>query len=184
MAEETERFRRLVHVATQLNSTLNLDELLQLIMAAAAELVNAETSSLLLVDDETDELVFEVVAGGPVAELAKRRFPKGEGIAGWAVEHQEPVVVNDTSTDSRFYQDIGQSTGFQTRSLLAVPLVVKDRSIGVIEVVNKVGDEAFSDVDLDVAQALASFAAVAIDNASLYAKLAEAVITARLSYRL
>jgi GAF domain-containing protein len=79
---------------------------------------------------------------------------------------------------------VGTSTGFQTRNLVAVPLLVKDKAIGVVEVINKIGDQGFTPLDLDIAQALASFAAVAIDNASLYARLADAVVAARLSYRL
>ena len=177
-------FRKLVQVATKLNSTLNLDELLQLIMTSAADLLAAETSSLLLVDEKTSELVFEVVAGGPAQELAGMRVPSGQGIAGWALERREPVVVDDPANDSRFYREVGTSTGFETRNLVAVPLLVKDKAIGVVEVINKIGDQGFTPLDLDIAQALASFAAVAIDNASLYARLADAVVAARLSYRL
>ena len=177
-------FRRLVQVATKLSSTLNLDELLQLIMTSAAELLGAETSSLLLLDEQTGELVFEVVAGGPAQDLAGTRVPSGQGIAGWALERREPVVVEDPANDTRFYRDVGRSTGFETRNLVAVPLLVKDKAVGVIEVINKHGGGGFTPLDIDIAQALASFAAVAIDNASLYARLADAVVTARLSYRL
>jgi len=178
------KFRRLVQVATKLSSTLNLDELLQMIMTSAAELLGAETSSLLLVDEQTGELVFEVVAGGPAVDLAGMRVPGGQGIAGWALEHREAALVADPATDSRFFSEVGTSTGFVTRNLVAVPLLVKDKAIGVVEVINKLGDEGFNPLDVEIAQALASFAAVAIDNASLYARLADAVVTARLSYRL
>lgn len=184
LEEETGRFKRLIHVATQLSSTLNLQDLLHLVMTSAAELLGAETTSLLLLDEETQELVFEVVAGGPASHLAKRRLPRGEGIAGWALDRREPVLVEDPRVDQRFSPQIEELTGFKTHNLLAVPLLVKERAIGVIEVLNKLSDSGFDSLDLEVAQALASFAAVAIDNASLYARLADAVVTARLSYRL
>jgi GAF domain-containing protein len=184
LEEETGRFKRLVHVATQLNSTLNLGDLLQLIMTSAAQLLGAETASLLLLDEETHELVFEVVVGGPASHLAKHRLSRGEGIAGWALDRREPVLVEDPRQDQRFSSQIEELTGFKTRNLLAVPLLVKERAIGVIEVLNKVADSGFDTVDLEVAQVLASFAAVAIDNASLYARLADAVVAARMSYRL
>jgi GAF domain-containing protein len=184
LEDEAGRFRRLVQVATQLSSTLNLETLLQLIMTSAAELLDAETSSLLLVDEQTDDLVFEVVAGGPAEDLSKRRVPRGEGIAGWVVAENRQIIIDDASSDSRIYRDVGQSTGFTTRNLVAVPLVAKDRTLGVVEVLNKHGDERFDDTDVEVAEALASLAAVAIENAFLYSKLTDAVVEARLSYRL
>lgn len=177
-------FRRLLEIATKLNSTLNLDDLLQLIMRSAAELLGAETSSLLLLDETTNELVFEVVAGGPAADLAKRRIPSGEGIAGWALSQRVPVTIDSPSSDSRFYREIEETTAFETRNLVAVPLLARDRAIGVIEVLNKGGGGGFTPSDLEVAGALASLAAIAIDNASMYSRLADAVVTARLSYRL
>ena len=176
--------KRLVEIATQLSSTLNLQELLQLIMASAAELLDAEASSLLLLDDETNELWFEVATGGTAENVVKRRMPATEGIAGWALQHREAVVLDDPSSDSRFYSDVGAAIGFETDNLVALPLLVKDRAIGVVEVINKRKAAGFSEVDLDIATALASLAAIALDNASMYARLADAVVAARMSYRL
>ncbi|MEA2589562.1 MAG: hypothetical protein QOH66_2489 [Actinomycetota bacterium] len=184
LEEETGRFKSLIRLAIQLNSTLNLEDLLQLVMSSAAQLLRAETASLLLLDEEAQEMVFEVVAGGPASHLAKHRLPRSEGIAGWALDRREPVLVEDPRQDQRFSTQIEEFTGFRTRNLVAVPLLVKERAIGVVEVLNKLGDSGFTPIDLEVAQALASFAAVAIDNASLYARLADAVVMARLSYRL
>ncbi len=184
LADETAMRQLLVQVATSLSSTLNIDQLLQLVMDTATDLLNAETSSLLLVDQETGELVIEVATGDVATDVVKRRVPPGKGIAGWALERRQPLVIDDPASDERFYHDVGDAVGFETRNLLAVPLTVKDRPIGVVEVINKRDEAAFGDRDVEVAAAVASLAAVALDNATLYARLADAVVTARMSYRL
>lgn len=182
--EEVATRNRLIAVTTQLNSTLNLNDLLQLIMDSATELLHAETSSLMLVDEETHELTFEVATGKPGEEVVKYRVPPGQGIAGWVVQQSAPLIVNDPRSDPRFYGQIDTSIGFETRSILAAPLKVKDRIIGVVEVINRRDADGFSESDLDLAMALTNQASVAIDNARMYAKLADAVVTSRLSFRL
>jgi sigma-B regulation protein RsbU (phosphoserine phosphatase) len=182
--EEVGTLNQLIQVTTMLNSTLNLNELLQLIMTSAADLLKAETSSLMLVDEDTNELTFEVATGEPGAEVIKYRVPPGQGIAGWVVQHAEPVIISHPAEDPRFYGQLDKSTGFETRNLLAVPLQVKDRVIGVVEVINKKDAAGFSDKDLELAIALTNQASVAIDNTRMYARLADAVVTSRLSYRL
>jgi GAF domain-containing protein len=178
-------FARIIEITAALNSTLKLETLLDLVMSSAAELLEAESSSLLLVDEETGELVFAVLSLDDEEHLGGRRVPPGEGIAGWVVEHREPVVVADPSADPRFYAGIDEATSVRTRSLLAVPLEVRGRVIGVVEIINKRGDDArFTDDDVSLAEAFAHQAAIAIDNARLYAHLADAVVTARISYRL
>jgi GAF domain-containing protein len=99
------------------------------------------------------------------------------------VENGEPTVVNSPRDDPRFYGDIDAKSGFETKSILAVPMRTKERVIGVIEVINK-RNGGFEDDDVKLTTALAGQAATAIDNARLYAKLADAVLTSRLSYRL
>lgn len=181
---ETRRRKQLIDVAVQLNSTLNVQELLRLIMTSAAELLDAETSSLLLVDEETDELIIEVATGAIGGQVVQRRVPAGAGIAGWTLAHRQPAVIDDPATDDRFYQDVSAAVGFETDNMLAVPLLVKDRAIGVVEVINKRGEGGFTDQDVELATAMASLAAIAVDNASMYAQLADAVVAARMSYRL
>jgi GAF domain-containing protein len=180
---EVGRLNRLVEIAALLNSTLNLDELLELIMTSAAEVLGAETSSLLLLDEDKGELTVEIATGAPGREVMKERVPAGSGIAGWVVEKGEPLVVERPQEDPRFYSEIDQKSGFETRNLLAVPLRTKERVIGAVEVLNKLDGE-FDEDDLTIATALANQAATAIDNARLYARLADAVVTSRLSYRL
>lgn len=184
LAEERRARQALVETSVRLNSLLNLPELLQTIMASATDLLGAETSSLMLLDEETNELTFEVATGEAGQEVKQLRVPADQGIAGWVLQHKEPAVVDDVATDSRFYGQIDQSSGFQTRSMLAVPLMIRDHTIGVVEVINKQGDRQFGDRDQDIATALAAQAAVAIDNARLYQKLADALVESRMSYRL
>lgn len=184
LAEERRARQALVETSVRLNSLLNLPELLQTIMASATDLLGAETSSLMLLDEETNELTFEVATGEAGQEVKQLRVPADQGIAGWVLQHKAPAVVGDVATDPRFYGRIDQSSGFQTRSMLAVPLMIRDHTIGVVEVINKQGDQPFGDRDQDIATALAAQAAVAIDNARLYQKLADALVESRMSYRL
>jgi GAF domain-containing protein len=173
----------LVETSVRLNSLLNLPELLDAILESATGLLDAETSSLLLLDEETNELVFEV-ATGESEGLREMRIPATQGIAGWVLQHDEPVIVGDVSTDQRFYSTVDQSSGFTTRSMLAVPLKIREHKIGVVEVINKNGEPGFNDRDREIATAFAAQAAIAIDNARLYRQLADAVVESRLSYRL
>jgi GAF domain-containing protein len=175
---------RLIEITASLNSTLRLEELLDLVMKSAADLLEGESASLLLVDEETGDLVFQVATRAGDERIAGTVVPAGQGIAGWVVEHAEPAIVASPREDPRFYGGIDESSEFQTRNLVAVPLKVKDRVIGVVEVLNKREGRDFDDKDLEIALALTNQAAIAVDNARLYARLADAVVTARMSYRL
>lgn len=181
MPESEAKLKRLVAVASQLSSTLNVEELLQLIMSSAAELLEARSGSLLLLDDETGELVFRVASAEP--ELVGQRMPADKGVAGQALRDGRPVVVQDAAQDSRVHREVDEAMGTTTESLLAVPLTMGGKSLGGIEVMNK-QTGAFSAEDEELAVALASLAAVAIENAGMYARLADAVVAARMSYRL
>ncbi len=181
--EEVGRLNRLVEITGLLNSTLKLEDLLGLIMSSATELLDAETSSLFLLDETSGELTAEIATGEPGQAVAKQRVPAGSGVAGWVVANGEPAVVDDPRNDPRFYSDIDAKTGFETRNILAVPMQTKERVIGAIEVLNR-RSGSFGERDLQMASALAGQAAIAIDNARLYARLADAVVTSRMSYRL
>jgi len=181
--DEVAALKRIIEITGALNSTLNVDELLEMIMKSASELLNAETSSLLLLDEESGDLVIHVATGEPGERVERRHVPPGKGIAGAVLESGEPTVISDAKTDERFYGVMDQPTGFETKNMLALPLKVRDQSIGVVEVINK-RDGEWTDDDKDLAGALANQAAIAIDNARLYAKLADAVVTSRMSYRL
>jgi GAF domain-containing protein len=181
LAEERRARQALVETSVQLNSMLNLPELLRAIVGSASELLQSETGSLMMLDKERNELAFEVVSGEELKEL---RVPADQGIAGWVIQHGEPAIVDDVPNDPRFYDQIDRSSGFTTRSMLAVPLKLRDRTIGVIELMNKQGGPGFTERDQELATALAAQAAVAIENARLYRTLADAVVAARISYKL
>jgi GAF domain-containing protein len=183
--EQERRARKaLVEASVRLNSLLSLPELLEAIMQTASEMMEAETSSILVLDEARQELVFAVATGDPGQNLGELRVPADQGIAGWVLKNGRAVIVNDVKKDRRFYAQIDRGSGFSTRSILAVPLSNRDRAIGVVEVINKKGGPGFTARDEETATALAAQAAVAIENARLYQKLADAVVESRMSYRL
>jgi GAF domain-containing protein len=181
--DEVAALKRIIEITGLLNTTLDLDELLQKIMTSAAELLDAETSSLLLVDEESGDLDITTATGESGEQITRRKVPAHQGIAGWVVDNGESAVVESPKDDPRFYAVMDQAIQFETRNLIAVPMKVREQTIGVVEVINK-KDGSFTDTDAELAQALANQAAIAIDNARLYAKLADAVVTSRMSYRL
>jgi GAF domain-containing protein len=181
--DEVAALKRIIEITGLLNSTLDLEELLQRIMSSAAELLDAETSSLLLVDEETGDLNVNTATGESGKQITRRQVPAHQGIAGWVVDNGEAAVVDSPKDDPRFYAVMDQAIQFETRNMVAVPMRVRDETIGVVEVINK-RNGSFSEMDAELAQALANQAAIAIDNARLYAKLADAVVTSRMSYRL
>ena len=130
LAAEKEARQALIETSVRLNSLLNLPELLHEIMESATDLLDAETSSLMLLDETTNELAFEVATGESGENLREMRVPADRGIAGWVMQRGETAVVDDVATDPRFYGQIDQSSGFKTRSMLAIPLTIRDRPIG------------------------------------------------------
>lgn len=172
---------RLVELAVELASTLDLDELLERIMRATSELLDARSASLLLHEADDDTLRFAASTADP--GLIGHRIPSTAGVAGECFTSGKPVVVHDAVADGRVFREVDETAGTRTESMLAVPLVARERAIGVLEAVNK-RDGAFDDEDVRVAEAFAGLAAIAVDNAALYSRLADSVVTARLSYRL
>ncbi len=155
-----------------LAAELQLQPLLEEILRSALQLVEASAASLILLDPETDELVFWVIEGGGV-ELLERRLKKDQGIAGWVVSHGESLVVNDVSQDERFPGGIEENLGFRSAPLICVPLRYQGRAIGALEVLNKHSGEDFDEDDVDLLTTLASQSATAIENARLYQSLWE-----------
>ena len=153
----------------QLTSTLELEPLLQNILENAVNILNCEAGSLFLVDEQTDDLVFKVTVGPPSsAELIGQHVPAGSGIVGRAAQAREPVVENQAQTSPVHFASTDQQTGFTSKSLLAVPLLYKDRVIGVIEVINRKDGLPFVEDDKTLLSAFAGQAAVGIENARLF----------------
>lgn len=164
-------------VSKTLTSSLGLNDILSKIMKKTKEMTKAEVWSILLVDEETGELVFEKTVGKKAKEIQKFRLKMGEGIAGWVAQEGIPVVVPDVSKDERFFGKIDEAIHFKTKSLMCVPIKSKDQVIGVLEVVNKTTGEPFTKEDLELLMRLVDQTAIAIERASLYQKMAELAIT-------
>jgi HD-GYP domain-containing protein (c-di-GMP phosphodiesterase class II) len=157
----------LFEIARTLSSTLDLDALLKKIGQAAEKLTNAEASSILLLDEDRKHLYFKVATGEKGGAVKRLTVPVGKGLAGWVAEQWKPVIVNDTARDDRFMKDMDKATGFVTRSILAVPVMLGGDLIGVCEAINKKGRGEFDAADRNILQNLANFAAVSIVNARL-----------------
>jgi K+-sensing histidine kinase KdpD len=165
--EQLARLERIIEISRVLNSKLELQPLLQDIISAATELTGTEASSVLLVDSKSGDLFFEAATGIKRYEVERVAVPR-ESIAGWIVENDSHLVIDDVTNDPRWSQKVDNETGFVTRSILGAPLSVKDKVIGAIEVLNKKNKLPFSEDDLNTLTTLASQAAVAIENARLF----------------
>ena len=122
----------------QINSTLKQDLLLTRIMEATRQVVNSEASSLMMLDGPTQELTIHIPTGPVKGEISGKKVPPGQGIAGWVTLHNQPLILEDAKNDPRHYTGIDTESGFETRSLICVPLKNSDGEvIGVMEALNK-----------------------------------------------
>jgi diguanylate cyclase (GGDEF)-like protein len=160
-----------------LTSSLQLDQVLRTIMEKLDEFLQPDTWSLLLMDQPKQELYFELAIGKNAQALKDMRIKVGEGIAGWVAQTQQAVIVSDVSTDTRFLAQMDEKTKTETRSIVAVPVRFRENCLGVIELINCVGVEGFNDRDLALLEALADFAAIALENARHVQKIQELTIT-------
>ena len=160
-----------------LTSTLQLDQVLQTIMEKIEEFLHPDTWSLLLVDEAKKELYFELAIGKGAPALKDVRIKLGQGIAGWVAEQGQVVIVPDVTKDTRFFSKVDEKTQTETRSIVAVPVRFRDTCLGVIELVNCVGPNGFDDRDLTLLEALADFAAIALENARHVQRIHELTIT-------
>jgi diguanylate cyclase (GGDEF)-like protein len=163
-------------VAKALTSSLDLDSILQTIMDKMAEYFRPDTWSLLMVDEEQDELYFAIAVGTASEALKDVRLKVGEGIAGWVAKHGERLIVPNVMTDPRFSKRIDEMTQLETQSIICIPLRAKHRVLGVIQLVN-VDMDGFGDAELFFLQALSDYAAIAIENARAVEKIQELTIT-------
>src|SRR5881392_3393773 len=138
-------------------------ELLQSIVDVARGIFGARASSVFLFDEEADELVFEAVAGEGAEELIGKRFPSSTGIAGWVLVTRQPLVVEELADDPRFAREAAESTGFVPKGLMAVPLIHEDRTLGVLEVLDRPQQAAFSLAEMELLGLFANEAAIALD---------------------
>lgn len=166
----------LYKIGKLLTSTLNTEELLKLVMEKVGELLSAKNWSLMLLDEEKQELYFEIVVGESSDKIKGLRIKADQGIAGWVANHKQPVLVSDVSNDKRFLSNIDNLSGFKTQSLICTPLICRDKVLGVIELVNKKVGEEFTEEDLEILKHLSDYIAIAIDNARNFEKIQELTI--------
>jgi sigma-B regulation protein RsbU (phosphoserine phosphatase) len=150
--------------AQRITSEENLLDLLDQILYNAMVVLRAEDGSLLLLDEETDELVFAVVHGDIRGELRGYRIGGDIGIAGWVATEGEPLIVNNPRQDWRFSPQIDEAFGFVTRSILCVPMITRGKLVGVIELLNKYDGNKFIETDATLLSILAHVAATALDD--------------------
>ena len=170
MRKRIAELARILEISRELTSAQALEPLMKRILATTAELTDSTEASILLGDARTGELHFLTAFGSASGKLmeADVSVPIEGSIAGAVFTSGKPVVVSDVQTDPRFYKEVDRQIGFRASSLLGVPLYGRDRFIGVLEALNKRGDQGFSQEDVDVLVTLAAHAAVAIENARLY----------------
>jgi len=138
-------------------------ELLQSIVEVARAIFRAKASSIFLLDEPSDELVFEAVAGEGSDSLVGRRFPSSTGIAGFVLVSRQPLVIEDVIEDPRFSRETAESTGFVPKGLMAVPLLHEERALGVLEVLDRPSDSRFTLAEMDLLGMFANQAAIALD---------------------
>ena len=158
------------------NSILEPRKVIELIMAQIQQLIPSEAWSMLMVDEEKQELAFELALGEKGKDVSSFRVKMGEGIAGWVAETGKPTIVNDTARDPRFARKFDTKTQFETRSILCAPLISRGRTIGVVEIINRCGAR-FTQADLELLLTLVEPCAIAIENAILFQRTEQLTIT-------
>jgi putative nucleotidyltransferase with HDIG domain len=165
MDKERPILEEFFELAKIISATLDLDTLLRRIGWAAEKVTNAEASSIMLIDEDKQHLYFKTASGEKSGIVKKIRIKIGEGIAGMVAESKQSVIVDDAQSDPRVAKFVDLATGFTTRNILCVPMVLGNEVVGVVEVLNKRGSEKFNNEDLEILESLASLAAVAVSNA-------------------
>lgn len=168
---KSQRLARLLEISRVLTSTLELSPLLQSIAELAADLTQSAVASILLKDPGSPNLLFEAAPAEHLSRLRKLKVPLDGSVAGWVYTHRHPLVIHDAAEDQRIYRKIDQAIGFETRSMLAVPLTIKDRTIGVLEAINRLEHGHYTEDDLEILQTLAAQAAMSIESARLLEQL-------------
>ncbi len=157
-------------ISSIINSTLEIEEIKKRSTTIVMENLECEAASLLLYDERTQELFFDIALGEKGEKIKTIRLKLGQGIAGWVAQHREPVIINDVQNDPRFFKTADKKSGFTTRNMICIPILSKNKLLGVFQVINKkTGD--FSPSDLEFVKIIGNQIAIALENAQLYEKL-------------
>ena len=154
-------------IHSKIRKVSKVSQLVQEILQLSQHAVHAQASSIILIDDKTGKLYFDISEGTAKKNLKDLTFNPEKSIAGWVAANRKPLIVNDVSSNKHWNPGIDARTGFQTKSIICVPLITHRKLIGVIEVLNKIGGESFTKADQDMLTSVASTAAVSIENTKL-----------------
>jgi GAF domain-containing protein len=177
LRRQVERLSLFHDVGKALASTLELQKILQTIMEKISDLLQPDTWSLLMLDEKTQELYFEIAIGTGADKLKDVRMKLGEGIAGWVAQTGEPVLVDNVKDDPRFASRFDEVTQTDTKSVVCVPIKGREKVLGVIELVNFLGKGSFRKDDIPILKNLADYAAIALENARYVQRIHELTIT-------
>jgi diguanylate cyclase (GGDEF)-like protein len=172
----SQRLAILTDIVKTANSILEPRKVIEVIMGRVQQLIPSEAWSMLMVDEERQELTFELALGEKGKDLSAFRVKIGEGIAGWVAQTGKPTIVNDVARDPRFARRFDSETQFKTRSMLCAPLISRGRIIGVVQVINRLGGQ-FTKGDLEMLLTLVDPCAIAIENAILFQRTEQLTIT-------
>lgn len=167
----------MVEIGKALTSKLQIDEILRVIMERISSLLMPKAWSLLLLDESSGDLVFEIAVSPGDVNLKGTRLEHGKGIAGWVAENGSSLLIPDVSKDPRFCDTIDRVASFTTRSVVCIPVKSHERTLGVVELVNSMDEESFSDADLQLLTTIADFAAIAIENAKVHEEVRQLAVT-------
>jgi diguanylate cyclase (GGDEF)-like protein len=174
---ETRALLACVEVGKLLTSTLNLEEVLELIMTKVSQLIDAQNWSLLLKDETSGELTFEIVVGIKKEVIKGVRLAPGEGIGGHVVETGKSMCISNVQNEPRFSRKVDELTGFSTKCISCIPLQIHGKIVGAIEIINVKDMESFESKHLPILTILADYAAIAIENSLLFSKMQRMSIT-------
>ncbi|MGV7929980.1 MAG: SpoIIE family protein phosphatase [Spirochaetota bacterium] len=172
---KTLNLAKISSINRQINSSMNLPELLTVILETAREILHTAGASLLLSDPFTGDLIFNIVLGEHKEEIKGEKVPRGVGIVGIVAESGKPLIVNNAQNDPRVFKGIDSKSSFITRNIICVPMTVQERNIGVLEAVNSIDREIFDDLDVELLSYIAGQAAIAITNRRLVDELTSRV---------
>lgn len=161
-----------VGATASLSAPTEHSALLEQIVQAAMHVLNARAGSLYLVEEESEQLVWEVALGERAAALVGRRIPLGQGVAGWVAATGQAIAVADVQQDPRWAQDVGRAVGYAPKTMLAMPLLLRDRVTGVLQLLDRDGGNPFSPADMATLGRFANQAAVAIEQSRAVRSLA------------
>lgn len=166
--KKIETLGKISKINSKIASNIKLKDLMQDVMEIAKKETKAEAGSLYIVDHEKEEIWFEVALGEKGDQLKEIRLSLGEGIAGWVAKEGKSINSKDANKDSRFKSEISQKIDFKQKSMLTVPIIFKGTTVGVIQLINKIGEESFNEDDEKFIYEISNSIALALENAKMY----------------